>query len=94
MLRRVPEIHLTSLPFATSLRSGAKRASRAQIANATSRSRFGADDMVLVNHAPSVTSEEAWVALSYGADGTLDTRSAGSASLTVAGDRSIFVAGA
>ena len=83
MLRRIPEIHLTSLPFATSLPQGAIRASRAEIVKATSRSRFGADDMVLVNHAPPVTSEEAWVALSYAADGALDARSAGSASVTV-----------
>jgi beta-lactamase superfamily II metal-dependent hydrolase len=83
MLRRVPEIHLTSLPFATSLRSGAKRASRAQIADATTRRRFGAEDMVLIDHAPLVTSEEAWVALSYSANGTLDTRTVGAASLTV-----------
>ncbi|MGO9249156.1 MAG: MBL fold metallo-hydrolase [Solirubrobacteraceae bacterium] len=83
MLRRVPEIHLTSLPLATSLRSGAKRASRAQIADATTRSRFGADDMVLLTHSTPVTSEDAWVAVSYSADGALDARSAGSASLTV-----------
>jgi hypothetical protein len=83
MLRRTSEIHLTSLPFATSLRSGIKRASRAEIVKATSRNRFGADDMVLVNHSPPATSEEAWVALSYSADGALDTRSAGAASVTV-----------
>ncbi len=83
MLRRIPEIHLTSLPFATSLRSGTKRASRAEIVKATSRSRFGADDMVLVNHASPVTSDEAWVAVSYSANGVLDVRHAGAASLTV-----------
>jgi hypothetical protein len=69
MLRRVPEIHLTSLPFATSLRSGTKRAARVSIVNATSRSRFGSEDMVLLAHAPPVTSDEAWVALSYTANG-------------------------
>jgi beta-lactamase superfamily II metal-dependent hydrolase len=83
MLRRVPEIHLTSLPFATSLRSGTKRASRVSIVNATSRSRFGSEDMVLLTHAPPVTSDEAWVALSYTANGVLDAKTAGAASLTV-----------
>jgi len=83
MLRRIPEIHLTALPFATSLPHGTTRASRAQIANATSRSRFGAEDMILLNHAPPVMSEEAWVALSYAANGGLSAKVDGPASLTV-----------
>jgi beta-lactamase superfamily II metal-dependent hydrolase len=83
MLRRSPEIHLTTLPFVTSLPHGISRASRAEIAETTSRNRFGAEDMVLLNHAPPVTSEEAWVAVSYAANGGLSTRVAGSASLTV-----------
>jgi hypothetical protein len=59
------------------------RASRAQIADATSRSRFGAEDMILLNHAPPVTSEEAWIALSYAANGGLSRRDTGPVSLSV-----------
>jgi beta-lactamase superfamily II metal-dependent hydrolase len=83
LLSRVPEIHLTALPYASSLPPGTMRASRAQIADATSRSRFGAEDMILLNHAPPVTSEEAWIALSYAANGGLSRRDTGPVSLSV-----------
>lgn len=83
MLARVPEIHLTALPFETSLPSGTTRASRAQIVDATSRSRFGDEDMVLLRHGAPVTSQEGWVSMSYAASGTLSTRAGGAASLTV-----------
>ncbi len=83
LLSRVPEIHLTALPFATSLPHGTSRAGRTQIVNATKRSRFGDGEMILLNHPPPATSEEAWVSVSYAASGALDTRSAGAASVTV-----------
>ncbi len=83
MLERVPEIHLTALPFANSLPSGITRASRAQIVDATSRSRFGDEDMVLLRQSAPVTAQEGWVAVSYAADGALNTSAGGVASLTV-----------
>jgi len=83
MLKRIPEIHLTALPFAISLPQGTNRARRTQIVSATKRSRFGDGDMVLVNHAPPVTSEEAWVSVSYTANGALSASTAGAASLIV-----------
>jgi len=85
MLKRVPEVHLTALPFESSLPPGTTRASRAQVVDATSRSRFGDEDMVLLRHSAPVTSREGWVALSYAANGALATSTRGAASLTVCG---------
>ncbi len=83
LLGRVEQLHLTSLPFQTSLKPSRKPTRRSEVLDSINRSRFGDDDMVLLNQARPVTSEDAWVAVSYTANGALDAHVSGAASVTV-----------